>query len=164
MIDFNDPRLKNLLGAYRKPYDVSHLLRKIEANGPSQELWDELWSNLYHQGQIGEASLAAVPCLAWLMKEQKARDWNLYALAGIIELSRNVNSNPDLPDWLSSDYKAGLNEIMETGINDLKVSIDVYTLRSILGFVALIKGSQDTARLLLELDESEIKEILSAYM
>ncbi len=163
MLDLNDPRLKRLLGAYRRPYDVSPPLRKIEASGPSQELWDELWSNLYHQGQIGDASFAAVPFMAWLMKKQKTRDWNLYALAGIIELSRNVNSNPDLPDWLSLDYKAGLSEIMEMGINDLKMSIDVYTLRSILGFVALIKGNQDTARLLLELDESEVKEILSEY-
>ncbi len=164
MIDLNDPRLKKLLGAYRKPYDVSHPLRKIDTHGPSQELWDELWNNLYHQGQIGEASFAAVPCIAWLMKKQKARDWNLYALAGIIELSRNANSNPDLPDWLALDYNTGLSEIMEMGINDLKMSIDVYTLRSILGFIALMKGSTDTAKLLLELDESEIKEILSEYM
>jgi hypothetical protein len=164
MFDLNDPRLKNLPGAYRKPYDVSRPLRKIEVDGPTQELWDELWSNLYHQGQIGEASFAAVPFMALLMKRQQTRDWNLYALAGIIELSRNVNSNPDLPDWLSPEYKTGLREIMEMGINDLKMNIDIYTLRSILGFIALSKGSQDTARLLLELDESEIKEILSEYM
>lgn len=164
MIDLNDPRLKKLLGAYHKPYDVSHPLKKIEAHGPSQELWDELWNNLHHQGQIGESSFAAVPCVASLMKKQKTRDWNLYALAGLIELSRNVNNNPDVPDWLIADYKAGLSEIMEMGINDLKMSIDVYTLRSILGFIALTKSSRDTARLLLELDESEIKAILSEYL
>lgn len=164
MIDLNDARFKNLAGAYRKPYDVSHSLRTMEANGPSQELWDGLWSNLYHQGQIGEASLAAVPCMARVMKMQKTRDWNLYALAGIIELSRNVNGNPEVPDWLSLDYRTGLGDLMEMGINDLRLNIDMYTLRSILGFISLMKGSNDTARLLLELDESEIREILSDYM
>jgi hypothetical protein len=164
MIDLNDEQWQGLHSGYRKPYDASKPLKKIEEHGASRAAWDELWENLHHQGQVGEASFAAIPMLAQLIKREPTRDWNVYALAGIIELSRNINDNPDVPAWLIEDYTAGLNTILEMGLNDLSVSVDVYTVRAILGFIASMKGIRDTARLLLELDESEIQEILSEYL
>jgi hypothetical protein len=61
MLPLDDPRWKILTGGYRVPYDVSVPLGKLFEQGESKELWDELWQELHHQGDIGPASYAAVP-------------------------------------------------------------------------------------------------------
>ena len=50
-----------------------------------QEAWEELWDGLHHQGDIGSASLAAIPHIAIISKDFDSLDWNVYAIAGLIE-------------------------------------------------------------------------------
>lgn len=61
-MDFDDIGWAGLLGGYRVPYDPRNALRRLEG-GDAEAAWQELWAELYHQGDVGEASYAAVPHL-----------------------------------------------------------------------------------------------------
>jgi hypothetical protein len=56
-MSLDDLRWQELHGGYRVPFDASELLRRLEQG---QDIWDELWQELHHQGDVGEASYAAV--------------------------------------------------------------------------------------------------------
>src|SRR5437764_1712702 len=99
MLDFTDPRWPSLKGGYRIPIDIRPLLQRLETAKDLQPAWDELWQELYHQGDIGEASFAALPHLLRIHRQRGAIDWNTYALAATIELARGQGKNPDVPPW-----------------------------------------------------------------
>lgn len=160
MLPLDDPRWRELKGGYGVPYDASSALRRLERGG---EAWDELWRELYHQGAVGEASYAAVPHLVRIAKRLPARDWNLYALAATIEVERHRKTNPPLPDWLAQAYRMAWQDLLELALDDLRHVEDALTLRSILGAVALAKGSLKLGAMISQCDESEIDEILEEY-
>jgi len=60
MLSLTDPRWRTLKGGYRTLYDASGALSRL-AQG--YDVWEELWDKLQHQGDVGEASYAAVPHL-----------------------------------------------------------------------------------------------------
>jgi hypothetical protein len=61
MLDLDDKRWEDLKGGYRIRFDPRPLLLKLESGTDSEVVWRELWGGLYHQGDVGEASYAAVP-------------------------------------------------------------------------------------------------------
>tara|TARA_B110000196_G_C20540128_1_gene384003 strand:+ start:86 stop:484 length:399 start_codon:yes stop_codon:yes gene_type:complete len=85
------------MSGYKVPYEPWGALKKLASNRSSA--LDELWENLYHQGDVGTASYAAVPELV----ENEALD-----LVATIEVSRNNGSNPELPAELEASYMAAL--------------------------------------------------------
>src|SRR5688572_20823803 len=101
-MDYDDPRWPDLHGGYRLPYDPRNALRSIEANINVKEAWDELCIELYHQGDVGEASYATVPLLARVHAIRGVPDWNTYGLAVRIEEARASRHNPPLPAWLEA--------------------------------------------------------------
>jgi hypothetical protein len=103
MLSLTDPRWRSLKGGYRRVYDASGALRRLEEG---HDVWDELWEELHHQGDVGEASYAAVPQLVRISRDGGHRDWNLYALVARIEIERHRKSNPPIPDWLLADYSS----------------------------------------------------------
>jgi hypothetical protein len=160
MLPLEDSTWKRLSGGYKVPYDASPALARLEAG---EDVWDELWQELHHQGDVGEASYAAVPHLARIAKRQTKPDWNLYALASTIEIERHRKTNPPLPAWLVEDYDAAWRSLMETALDHLRVADDPCTVRSILAAIALAKGRVKLGALLCYSDESEIDEILERY-
>ena len=54
--------------------------------------------NLHHQGNVGEASYAAVTALVDLYCSDHLPDWNLFALTATIEVERHRKGNPSLPE------------------------------------------------------------------
>ncbi|HSY52709.1 MAG TPA: hypothetical protein VLC46_28170 [Thermoanaerobaculia bacterium] len=77
----------------------------------------------------------------------------------MIEASRQSRHNPAIPDWLQDSYKAAWQELLEMGLEQLRVETDETTTRAILGAVALAKGLSRLGRLLSDLDASEIDEL-----
>lgn len=75
------------MGGYRTVFNPRHLLHNLESNVQVKEAWHELWGELHHQGDVGDASYAAVPQLVRIHGERKLDDWNTYALVAVIELS-----------------------------------------------------------------------------
>jgi hypothetical protein len=136
MLPLDDPRWNELAGGYGSPCDPSDVLRRLESG---QDVWDELWQELHHQGDVGEASYAAVPHLVRIAKLLPRRDWNFYGLVSTIEIERHRKSNPLVPPWLVPAYKEAMQGLLELAIGDLRRSVDIPTIQSILGAIALAK-------------------------
>src|SRR5471032_2635007 len=99
MQNADDPRWTGLTGGYRTPFDPRPSLARLETDSHTDEAWRELWEELHHQGDVGDASCAAVPLLVEIERKRAIADWNSYALVAIIELARTNSRNPDLPEW-----------------------------------------------------------------
>ena len=157
MLPLDDPRWKLLAGGYRVAYDASVPLRRFERG---ENVWNELWNELHHQGDVGVASYAAIPQIVRISEARRERDWNLYALASTIEIERHRKNNPPLPEWLAPSYKAAWESIVKLALSDLAGKPDELTLRSALAVVALGRGDLKLGALL---NHSETAEI-AAYV
>jgi hypothetical protein len=160
MLPLDDPKWDKLQGGYRLPYNPSSALRNLESNVEIAAAWEELWTELHHQGDVGEASYAAVPHLVRIQRERGDLGWNLYALASVIEVERRRKGNPPLPEWLAESYYRSWRDLVEIGMAELNQEDDPLTIRCILGALALAKGAVKLGALISYLDESEIDVIL----
>jgi len=143
------------------PLDPRPLVSKLEDNGNPEEVWNELWDELHHQGDVGEASYAAVPLLVEMHRKCGVADWNIYAIVSTIELARTEGHNPEMPGWLSDDYSRAIQELSEIGIREIARSSDTESVRAILSVIALAKGLRTHAKFLIEYAEDELQEIES---
>lgn len=160
MLPLGDPAWKTLKGGYRVPYDASVSLARLEAG---EDVWDELWQELHHQGDLGEASYASVPHLVRIAAARQTRGWNVYALVATIEVERHRKTNPPVPEWMRADYDRALRDLATLGLADLDDREDALTIRSILGLVALTKGALELGTWISYADESEIREALEEH-
>jgi len=152
----DDPRWQQLQGGYRQPYDASQALVRLAAG---ENTWGELWQNLHHQGDVGEASYAAVPQLVRIAAGSAKRDWNVYALVALIEVERHRKSNPALPVWLKAEYESAWHDVEALALRDIAPTRDALVVRSALSVIALARGERKLGALLAWLDESEIDEL-----
>jgi hypothetical protein len=156
-MDLADERWVGLQGGYGRPYDVRPALRRFAAGDPA--VWGELWEELHHQGDIGEASYAAIPALVEAYSAQSRPDWNLYALAATIEGARHCGDNPALPVWLADDYNRAWKNLETRALAELPAANDEELVSSILAVLALAKGNVTLARMAM-LTEDEREEML----
>lgn len=164
MIPLNDKKWKYFEGGYHIKYDASLTLSRLEESSENLDsVWLELWENLYHQGDIGIASYAAVPEISRIARTQKLLDFNPFAITTAIELARGQGRNPELPDWLADDYFQALRDLTKYGCENLNKDWDSGTLKSILALIAIIKGNKDLAELIFEVDEGYEKELLNKF-
>src|SRR5690242_539660 len=108
MLPLDDARWQSYMGGYRMAYDASPALRRLLADGPNEELWEEFWTELHHQGDVHQASYAAVPWLAEFVRRSTRIDWNALALIAVIELARGRHRNPEVAAELSESYFAAV--------------------------------------------------------
>jgi hypothetical protein len=160
MLPLTDPRWKSLRGGYKIVYDASEPLRRMQAG---ENVWDDLWENLHHQGDLGDAAYAAVPHLVEIGGASARRDWNFYGLLSVIEVERHRRSNPEVPDWLAPAYEEAWARLLPMALADLAAEQDGVTLRAILGVVALAKGARKLGALMAFSDESQIAQWLDEY-
>ena len=85
-MQLDDERWAHLRGGYGEPYDPRDAMRRLSDSDVSA--WEELWQELHHQGDVGEASYAALPALVRVHEARGVADWNTYALAATIEEAR----------------------------------------------------------------------------
>ncbi|MBS1507057.1 MAG: hypothetical protein JSS79_10465 [Bacteroidetes bacterium] len=100
MITLDDKLWKELKGGYKVVYDVSVPLRKLERSNDKKEInkiYEELWNELHHQGDVELASYLALPQLVRIAKDKKLFDWNVLAICVTIEQQRHQEKNPPLP-------------------------------------------------------------------
>jgi hypothetical protein len=132
---------------------------RLEADGTSAGVWEELWTELHHQGDVGDASYAAVPHLVRIHRTHGRIDWNTYALVATIELARDSRSNPAMPEWLADGYGRALEELAGLALEQLKDAKDPESVRSMLAIIAIWKGVRTYGRVLAELSEDEVREL-----
>jgi hypothetical protein len=159
MLSFDDERWNQLRGGYKMPYDPRPSLQKIESQRDTAAAWEELWEELHHQGDVGDASYAAVPELVRIHRSGRAADWNLYAIVAIIELARTEPQNPEVPDWLSEDYFRSIQELARMGTKDILSAEESEANRAILSVIALARGLRAHGKFLVNYSEDELLEM-----
>ncbi len=157
MLSLGDPRWKTLQAGYRIPFDASALLRRLERG---ENVWSELWSELHHQGDVGEASYAAVPHIVRITSAHERRDWHFYGLVSLIEIERHRRRNPPLPCWLIEEYEAAWKDILHLALGDLTRIEDAESFRSLLGAVALARRQLEIGAWITDADAETIAEDL----
>lgn len=160
-LDLDDDRWSRLQGGYRVAYDPRGTLRAIENGDGVAKAWKELWNELHHQGDVGEASYAAVPHLVRIHEARGVSDWNTYGLLATIELARDYNRNPDLPTYLREPYEAAWRRLVEIGLHELKFAEEPVLIQAILGVLALGKGQRSIGYFVTAFDEGERQEMLA---
>jgi hypothetical protein len=153
MLSLADVIWRDLEGGYRAPYDASKALVRME---DGESVWEELWNELHHQGDVGVASYAAIPQIVRIAEGRRGSDWNLFAFAATVEIERHRKNNPPLPDWLAPSYKAAWEGLVKIALSDLAGKPDELTLRSALSVVALGRGDLKLGALLNHADTDEI--------
>jgi hypothetical protein len=163
MLAYNDPKWRELKGGYKVFYDPTPALKKLERGIDTAGMWNELWGELHHQGDVGEASYAAVPHLVRIHQATRSLDWNLYALASIIEIERHRKTNPPLPDWLAKSYHEAWAALLGLAIDDLKRANDNTSIQALLGAIAIGKGMLKLGAVISNFTDDELLEILEQY-
>jgi hypothetical protein len=161
MLNLEDSRWTELLGGYRLPFDARPLLSRLETEHDITSVWHELWGELYHQGDVGEASFAAVPHLVRIHRKRGIVDWNTYAIVAIIELARTEDKNPDVPKWMEESYFRAIRELAELGTAEIWRTEEPESVRAILSILAIDKGLRTHGRFLVNYSEEELLEIES---
>lgn len=164
MLSLEDPRWSSLHAGYRILYDPRPALRRLSADWNDRQAWDELWNELHHQGDVGEASYAALSILAELAAKVTTRGWSVYALAATIEIERHAARNPPVPIWLVADYAQAWTTLIDLALADLRASRDRLVVQSALAAVALANGETKLGALLGFLDDAEIDEYLEEHL
>jgi hypothetical protein len=160
-----DPKWEALKGGYRIPYDPRPVLSKLASGSGVREAWEELWNELHHQGDVGEASYAAVTALVDLYSSGRHPDWNLFALSATIEIERHRKGNPPLPEWLREDYERAWRKLAELALAKLREDdVDPDTLQSALAVLAIAGGALKLGAMINHLDSSELDEIVEQYL
>lgn len=160
MTSYDDPNWRELLGAHRKLYDPRPALRKLEAEGGSQSVWDELWQELHHQGDVDVASYAAVTVLAEIESKRRDLGWDGYAMVAVIESERHRITNPDVPEWLYDSYGMALHAMRRCAVDQLRTCADPLFVPAALSIIALTSGLWAHGTLLASYDEAELSEIV----
>ena len=141
------------------PYDPRPMFAKLQSNEDVKAVWDELWDELHHQGDVGETSYAAVPHLVRIHRERGVPDWNTYAIVATIELARDSGKNPPVPNWLKPAYDNAIQELADLGRAELGLVSDKETVRCILAILAIANGARVYGRLLADFSEDEVLEL-----
>ncbi len=159
MLSLNDKRWSDLEGGYRTQFDPRALLSALETEKDTKAAWHALWGELHHQGDVGEASYAAVPHLVRIYRLRSVIDWNTYAMVAIIELARGQGKNPQVPDWLEESYRRAIQELAEIGTVEILRAKDPEDIRAILSILAIARGARTHAKFLLEYSAEELLEL-----
>jgi len=159
MLSFDDQRWSHLTGGYKSPFDPRPSLQKLESQEDTADAWEELWEQLHHQGDVGDASYNAVPELVRIHRKRSAADWNLYAMVAIIELARTELQNPEVPNWLREDYFRSIQELAQMGTKDILFAEDSETKQAILSVIAIARGLRTHGKFLMLYSEDELLEM-----
>jgi hypothetical protein len=154
-IGFDDDRWTQLSGGYRIPYDPRKALQSLERSENVEAAWQELSTELYHQGDVGEASYAAVPHLVRIHEQRGVPDWNTYAVVAMIEEARQVGKNPDLPDYLRRPYEDAWRRLARIGLRELEAAEEPLLVSCIIAVIAMGKRQPTLGRFAVLFDESE---------
>ncbi|MEK6478531.1 hypothetical protein WJR50_13390 [Catalinimonas sp. 4WD22] len=158
MRNLDDSIWRNLTGGYQIFYDPSIALKKLERvdNEKDEDLiWEELWQELYHQGDIGTASLLTIPQLIRIYKIKNRANYQVFAFITAVELSR-VNGAVSIPPEFKDEYQTALDQLPQL-IDLVKNQMwDSVLAASVLSATAIWKRKYKMAELISELEDEDL--------
>ncbi|MDT3282997.1 hypothetical protein Q4Q49_21670 [Shewanella sp. SP1S1-7] len=163
MLTLDDLRKRQLLGGYRIPCDVIAILSGVLDRPYDRAAWDALWQELYHQGDIGEASLSVIPFLVRSLVEVSYDGPDLWAYIGSIQIAKGQRENPNVPEWLLEDYLTAMELLLKYSYMRIPVTTSPETMRYIFGFILWMKNDKTFGQALIELTPDVIEEALESY-
>ncbi len=152
MLPLDDPRWRSLQGGYGVLYDASAALRRLLDEGPSEELWEELTNELHHQGDVGQASYAALPWLVEYLRGSYRLDGDALTLIALIDLERTEHCNPKVREDLAEAYFAAIRSLPALLGSHPDQQWDEEVLRAAVTCIALARCRGRFARAYFELD------------
>jgi hypothetical protein len=162
----NDPRWTELEGGYKGSlYDASVALKQLELADTLRTIrpiYEELWNELHHQGDVSIASYYAVPHLVRIAEQRQLVDFNVLSLVSTIEIQRHKN-NPKLPPALQPAYQSALNSLEVLANIALKQSPGLELLTCALAAIAISHNQTKLADVVINLDSNIIDEFLETY-
>ena len=159
MLRLGDARWLEMTGGYRTLLDPRPLLKRLETEPDTSKVWEELWNELHHQGDVGDASYPAIPYIVQAYRKRGGVEWNTFAIVAIIELARNQGTNPDVLEWLAEDYFRAIRELAEMGALDIFRTDRPEDVESILSVIAIERGLRNHGKLLVNYSEAELLEL-----
>jgi hypothetical protein len=163
VMDLDDDRWSDLRGGYKVVYDPRPALRALAARYDDKTIWNELWEELHHQGDVGSASYAAIPEIVRISAEHVPANWATYGLAAVVEEARLADErNPPIPNWIEPHYRAAWQMLLRLALRDLAATTDEATATYALAVVAFHRGSLSMARMVMSTDD-EREEMLKMY-
>lgn len=165
MIALNDEaRWAELSHAYGPAGDIPALLRALESDpsqrAPAQEPWVTLWSSLCHQGDVYDASYAAVPHIVRIaLAATGPVDFSVFLLPASVEVARVTGRGPALPEDLAAPYHQAIARLPDAvaAHRDRPWSQDLTI--SAAAALAVAKGHHALAEALMNLDADWIAKI-----
>jgi hypothetical protein len=154
MLSLDSPRWSQLRHAYGPASDIPGLLRElgsVPASGGEKEPWYTLWSALAHQGDVYDASFAAVPHVVEVLAGALDRaDFSYFQFPAWVEICR-VKNEVEIPGDLQSAYFEAMGRLPLLVGAAANREWDEGYLRCALAAVAAAKGQITIAEALLEL-------------
>lgn len=157
------PRLN---GGYRMPYNAGlplRLLQNAADERAAEPVFDELWVNLHHQGDVDLASYYAVPCLVQTGMEQQWLHWKFIGLCVVIDHCRYSTHNPPLPLELERDYTGALQQLEKYLLSHFQSITDPIALRLTLAFFATQHGQVGLGKIIEYLDDDVVEDMQRDY-
>ncbi|RWC60963.1 hypothetical protein [Mesorhizobium sp.] len=159
----DDDRWSSLKGGYKVAYDPRPALRTLALRYDDKTVWDELWNELHHQGDVGDASYAAVVEIVRISEGHAPAYWGAYGLVATVEEARLLDDrNPPVPAWIEPHYKAAWRTLLHLALRDLATCTDDETVNCALGVIALYRGRFNLGRMAM-CTEDERADMLRDY-
>ncbi|HDR9492197.1 hypothetical protein [Burkholderia stabilis] len=154
MISLDSSRWAELGHAYGNAADIPALLKQLEgmpASANNSEPWFTLWSALAHQGDVYDASFAAVPHVVRALASAPERaDHSYFQFPAWVEICRARNMI-QVPADLEPAYLLSLAQLPSLVATVSERACDAGLLVCMLAAVAVAKGQPKIAEAVLEL-------------
>lgn len=151
LLSLEDPRWATYTGGYRAvTCDAVPIVRQLQSDGTSEAFWEHVWSELYHQGDVGEATYALVPYLVDYQARQRDLDEQVFHFCVLVDLQQPENNNPAIPSELEFSYTRALRALPVIGAERLKRGTAEHVVMGVAAAIALAAGHRILARAYLE--------------
>lgn len=166
MLALGDPRWGQLSHAYGQAHDIPELLRTLAADtNPAKtagsEPWFSIWSSLCHQGDVYDASYAAVPHIVHLAVEaEDPIDFSFFQFPAAVEIAREQKRGPNIPLDLVDAYYGAIAALGEAIAKHRREMWDKDTLLSVLSALAVTKGHHRISEAIMNLDDNLIQRLI----
>ncbi|WP_206242212.1 hypothetical protein [Novosphingobium terrae] len=167
MLPLDNPRWTTLTHAYGSAADIPDLLRQLSCKtGPKvsfdSEPWFTLWSSLCHQGDVFDASYAALPHIVEIAcAAEGPLEFSFFQLPAAIEIARANGRGPAIPPDLADGYHLAVTGLADCVALHRHSVWDEATMLSAISAQAIAKGHHRIAEAVMNLDDHLIAKLVA---